>query len=73
MDRAMSAGYGEILGSEIKAALYGTPNPPAIDSFIYGLGGRDIHEDEIIGMINRPNPGTHRSEWVGLRPDLLEE
>jgi len=73
MDRAMSAGYGEILGSEIRAALYGISNPPAIDSFIYGLGGRDIHEDEIIGMINRPNPGTHHSEWVGLRPDLLEE
>lgn len=73
MERAMSAGYGEILGAEIKAALYGMPNAPIIDSYIYGLGGRDITEHQIIDMINKPNPGTHKSEWFGLKSELVED
>ncbi len=73
LDRAMSAGVGEILGSEIRAALYGLPTKPAIDSYIFGLGGRDIIESHFHAAIANPNPGTHRSEWIGLKKELVED
>ena len=73
LDRAMSAGLGEILGAEVRAAMYGTPNAPIIDSYIYGLGGRDIIEETVHDILAKPNPGTHRSEWIGVRHELFEE
>lgn len=72
-DRAMSAGVGEILGAEIRAALYSLPTRPAIDSYIFGLGGRDIIESHFHAVIANPNPGTHRSEWIGLKKELVED
>ncbi|NTU61127.1 MAG: pyruvate ferredoxin oxidoreductase [Caldiserica bacterium] len=72
-DKAMSAGVGEILGAEIRAALYNLPNKPPVDSYIYGLGGRDIIESQFHAIIANPNPGTHRSEWIGLKKELVED
>jgi pyruvate ferredoxin oxidoreductase alpha subunit len=72
-DRAMSAGVGEILGSEIRAALYSLSTKPAVDSYIFGLGGRDIIESHFHEVIANPNPGTHRSEWIGLKKELVED
>ncbi len=73
LDRAMSAGFGEILGAEVRAALYGHPTPPMVDSYIYGLGGRDIVEEAFVELVNKPNLGTHRSEWIGLKQELVED
>ncbi len=73
LDRAMSAGFGEILGGDIRSAMYGVNGQPPIDSYIYGLGGRDIHVADIGKLVDAPNPGTHHGEWIGVRHDILEE
>ncbi len=73
LDRAMSAGFGEILGGDVRSAMYGVNGQPPIDSYIYGLGGRDIFVADIEKLVNAPNPGSHHSEWIGVRHDILEE
>jgi pyruvate ferredoxin oxidoreductase alpha subunit len=73
LDRAMSAGFGEILGAEVRSAMYGADGQPPIDSYIYGLGGRDINVATIEELVNKPNPGKHHSEWIGVRHDILEK
>lgn len=51
VDQNLAPGRGGILHGEISAALAGTANaPPAILSFIGGLGGRDIAAEEFYQM-----------------------
>ncbi|TNC98281.1 MAG: porAH [Stygiobacter sp.] len=42
VDRALSPGFGGILGGEIKAALSGMAKMPRIHNVAIGLGGRDV-------------------------------
>ena len=47
IDQNISMGMGGVLYTELAAALYGKPDaPPALLSFIGGLGGRDITSEE---------------------------
>jgi len=47
IDQNISMGMGGVLHSELAAALYGHPQaPPQLLSFIGGLGGRDISQEE---------------------------
>jgi pyruvate ferredoxin oxidoreductase alpha subunit len=47
IDQNISMGMGGVLHAELAAALYGKPGAPAIlASFIGGLGGRDISQEE---------------------------
>ncbi len=47
IDQNLSVGMGGVLHSEVAAALYGHPDaPPVVNSFIGGLGGRDISAEE---------------------------
>jgi len=47
IDQNLSVGMGGVLHSEVAAALYGHPDaPPVLNSFIGGLGGRDISAEE---------------------------
>lgn len=47
IDQNLSVGKGGVLHAELASALYGNPDAPAImTSFIGGLGGRDITEEE---------------------------
>jgi pyruvate ferredoxin oxidoreductase alpha subunit len=53
-DRAVSfGGPGGPVCSEIKAALYGEAQMPAICNYIIGLGGRDVTVDDFAAMINK--------------------
>jgi len=48
LDRSESfSGEGGPLFSEIKAALYEEKNHPPVTDYIYGLGGRDIFQEDI--------------------------
>ncbi len=48
MDRSeMFSGQGGQLFSEIRSAMYETPNKPLISNYVYGLGGREISLDDI--------------------------
>jgi pyruvate ferredoxin oxidoreductase alpha subunit len=47
IDQNISMGMGGVLHSELAGALYGHPDaPPQLLSFIGGLGGRDITQEE---------------------------
>ena len=50
MDRSISFGFGGPVVSEFRAAAYGKLTTP-IQSFIYGLGGRDITVPDICGIV----------------------
>ena len=51
IDQNLSLGMGGVLHSEVASALYGLPDaPPVLNSFIGGLGGRDISAEEFYEM-----------------------
>jgi pyruvate ferredoxin oxidoreductase alpha subunit len=47
IDQNLSFGFGGVLYGELCSALYGTPRPPVLLSFVGGLGGRDICTEEL--------------------------
>jgi len=52
IDQNLSMGMGGVLQSELASVLYGQPDAPAVlVSFIAGLGGRDITNEEFFEMI----------------------
>ena len=53
IDQNLSMGKGGVVHSELASVLYGAPNaPPALLSFIGGLGGRDISTEEFFEMVS---------------------
>lgn len=73
LDRCISFGgpVGPVC-SEVKAALYGETRRPKIESFIGGLGGRDLSPDDFVYMINRgmeraENGSKEEYEMIGVR------
>jgi pyruvate ferredoxin oxidoreductase alpha subunit len=64
LDRADSPGGVPPLAAEIAAALRDTP--AEIRSYVYGLGGRDLHPDGIRDVFLDERPGT-RTRYLGLK------
>jgi pyruvate ferredoxin oxidoreductase alpha subunit len=60
LDRAVSPGAPAPLHAEIAAVLYGAG--PALESYVYGLGGRDLHPEDVRAVFT----GT-ADHYVGLR------
>lgn len=70
IDRNISFGHEGIFFSEIKSALYNTPNPPKAYDFIAGLGGRDVTPQDIEAMIRMTMEGNiDEVTWYGLKKD----
>ncbi len=53
LDRDLSAGMEGILFTEVKAALFETPEKPRVTGFIVGLGGVDVTNTEIAGVVQK--------------------
>jgi pyruvate ferredoxin oxidoreductase alpha subunit len=52
IDQNISMGKGGVLHSELASVLYGQPDMPAVlASFVGGLGGRDISQEEFFEMV----------------------
>jgi pyruvate ferredoxin oxidoreductase alpha subunit len=52
IDQNLSMGKGGVLHAELASVLYGRPDAPAIlASFIGGLGGRDITDEEFFEIV----------------------
>jgi len=72
-DRACSfGGPGGPVFAEIKSALYAGDDRPAIYSFIYGLGGRDVPVRDFTGMFEKAitdtdNKAKDTYEFWGVR------
>ena len=60
LDRADSPGGAPPLFAEIAAVLL--PDPPALRSHVYGLGGRDLHPADIRAALDGTAP-----HYVGVR------
>lgn len=50
VDQNLSMGMGGVLHAELSGALMGHADMPLLVSFIGGLGGRDIGDDEFVAM-----------------------
>src|SRR4030042_471417 len=53
IDRAMSVGACGPVGSEVKAALYGKDDRPAIYNFVAGISGRDVTPSDFVKMVDK--------------------
>jgi pyruvate ferredoxin oxidoreductase alpha subunit len=53
LDRDCSWGYEGALATDLKAALYGLTNPPAVLNFIGGLGGADVPPEKMRYMLEK--------------------
>ncbi|MBR9970500.1 hypothetical protein [Magnetospirillum sulfuroxidans] len=54
VDRAISPGFGGVLGGEIRAALSGMTQAPRIHNVAIGLGGRDVPMEMWGRLLNVP-------------------
>jgi pyruvate ferredoxin oxidoreductase alpha subunit len=69
-DRNLSFGSGGIMATELRGALAGQPNAPAVFSYVGGLGGRDVTPATISGAIEHAMAQTRPDEdmyWLGLK------
>lgn len=71
VEKALSLGYGGILGPEMKAAFYGREKKPEICSFIAGLGGREITDETVRHIVDRAETACPDEEFVGLRKEII--
>jgi len=74
IDRALSLGSFAPLHVEVKAVFSGkTKKPQSINSFVVGLGGRDITKDSIKEIFRLMNGKEKGIEFIDLKPELLKE
>ncbi len=72
-EKALSYGYEGALMSDLKAALYdhlaGTGPLPLVQNFIAGIGGRDIHTEDLTNTLRAATQGRVAKEpvWIGLK------
>ena len=68
-----SPGNGGVLFNEVRSALYPLEKRPMLFPFICGLGGREIHQGDVVEMIDRVQEGLasgnmdQQTEWIGVR------
>jgi len=72
-DRSLSIGQGGILVNEIKGTFYGLSGAPKINSFIAGLGGRDISKGVIKQAVEKASKEYVGSEFLDLNKEILPE
>jgi pyruvate ferredoxin oxidoreductase alpha subunit len=60
LDQDLSMGFGGVLHGELAAALHGTAHAPLLVSFVGGLGGRDVGQDELCAMADEARRAADR-------------
>ncbi len=80
LDRSLSIGAAGVLATDVKAALYDSPEGrrPLVIGLLAGYGGREVTIDTAREIVDeaRPRPGCGRAagraaSFVGLRRELL--
>ena len=70
-EKALSYGNAGPLYGDIKSAFYDCDERPVIQSFIVGIGGREIKTNDLYGILKEacttPKPKTGESIWIGLK------
>jgi len=73
-DKSVSLGAYAPLAVELKAAFFGKKKgPKVINSFVGGLGGRDITLESIHEVFRRLTVKEVNSDFIDLKPELLKE
>jgi pyruvate ferredoxin oxidoreductase alpha subunit len=79
MDRSAPGGALGMLYNEVSAALYVSDNRPVMTNYIYGLGGRDLTQDQIFEIYRELDKDAKAGKntgniqrFVGLRGPKLE-
>lgn len=68
VERAHSFGSGGPVATEVRSALLGLPSPPAVASYIAGLGGREVTPKHLGALVERATKKeTPREAWVGVK------
>jgi len=71
-DKAMSYGFEGPICGDLKTALFGADEAPAIHGIVCGLGGRDVSVEDLVGAARRSAAAraagalTRETEWLGL-------
>jgi len=74
-DKALSYGYEGPISADLKAALHGAEESPAVFGCICGLGGRDMSPGDLADAARRAivdiDAGVRNRdpEWINLRPE----
>ncbi|MCI4463238.1 MAG: pyruvate ferredoxin oxidoreductase [Caldisericum sp.] len=70
LDRAIAFGAYAPLYTEIRNALFEAENKPKLQSYVYGLGGRDIFKSDIKKVFEEllsGNVDSQTQKYIGLR------
>ncbi|MDD4607473.1 MAG: pyruvate ferredoxin oxidoreductase [Patescibacteria group bacterium] len=69
LDRAMSFGAQASLYTDIKSSLYHEKKRPLLQSYVYGLGGRDIYDKDINQVFKDLMSGkiNQQEKYINLR------
>ncbi len=70
LDRSISYGTFGPLFIEVRSALFNLPKKPKMQNYIYGLGGRDIDENEIRNVfddLTHNKLEQDKVKYIGLR------
>ncbi len=65
LDRSDSPGGRPALFAETVGAVYG--GPPIVRSYVYGLGGRDVHPQDIRRVFRDVDGAGPETQYLGLR------
>ncbi len=73
LDRSMSFGAHAPLYSEIMNAIYPMAKKPGLQSYTFGLGGRDLLESHVEHVYNEMLAGkvTDEKKYLGLREETI--
>ncbi|OPY31400.1 MAG: Pyruvate synthase subunit PorA [Methanomassiliicoccales archaeon PtaU1.Bin124] len=68
MDRAISMGSTGPMFPEVRSALYDAKDRPKLVNYVYGLGGRDVRTDELVGVFKQLMDGSAKTmNFMGVR------
>lgn len=67
LDRNYSPGHGGVVHQELRAALYGTPDPPRLHGYLAGVGGVNVSPQKIVEFVRTARTGEAQPDSVWAR------
>jgi pyruvate ferredoxin oxidoreductase alpha subunit len=77
LDRALSFGYQGILATDVKTALYDSPDRPLVLGLMAGFGGREVNLDSVRQIVQRTQRALdlgrvpNETEFMGLKTETM--
>ncbi|MEW6040379.1 MAG: transketolase C-terminal domain-containing protein, partial [Elusimicrobiota bacterium] len=71
IDKSVSLGSTTPLCAEIKALFQDKPEKPQVSTFVLGLGGRDITQEDIEKVVGLAKTGQTGVKFIGIREENI--